>query len=167
MREEIHNLLIKLKGEFETKVDDILADYTNRERFNAAWDAINLLVDYHKQPNLKKILLNRVVNEIHSGINVTARNKRELKERIMEITDENLNKALLNRLETKEEVELYSPEEELQKTLKDATIKNINSLRIRDTELSTPESSIYEKYADDTKSEASSATEGTTVVTES
>lgn len=115
MREEIQNLLEPLKGEFEQKVEVALEDYADKDRFNTAWDTVNLLIDGKKKEQLKKLLLLRIVNETHSGINVTATNKKELKKRIEQVTDTTLKTALMNRLQTKEEVELYSPDAELKR----------------------------------------------------
>lgn len=133
-------VLEPLKGEMEKKVDEILTNINNGDRFLEAWDSVNLLVDGKKQPNLRKLLLLRIVNELHSGINVTAHNKSDVKVRIDSIQNKQLKKLLTTKLTTSQEVELYAPNDELKKSFR----------KKKNLDMETPKSSLYE---DDVRSE--------------
>lgn len=106
IREELNLLLASLKGEFEKKVEETFVNINNADRFTEAWDTVNLLVDGKKQPNLRKLLLLKVVNELHSGVNVTAKNKKEIESRIRTVKDSQLRTLLLNKLKESSEVVL-------------------------------------------------------------
>lgn len=134
IREELNVVLSPLKGEFEVKVEETLANINNGDRFVDAWDSVNLLVNAKSQANLRKLLLLRIVNELHSGINVTAKNKTEIKSRIDSITDSQLKTLLTTRLNTSEEVQLFAPSDELKKSFR----------KKKNLDMGTPASSLYD-----------------------